>query len=146
MLTVTDLYTARGLALKSKGRNSRGAEFAGPCPLCGGRDRFLVWPEQNDGRGSYSCRQCGISGDVIQWLMDVEGMTFRQAAQAADAAEDAAPEEQPAEDSEDEPMTSADVEAAEQAVVEDAPWYIRMLDALFFYQGAEGQSVASTGE
>ena len=83
MLTVTDLYTARGLALKSKGRNSRGAEFAGPCPLCGGRDRFLVWPEQNDGRGSYSCRQCGISGDVIQWLMDVEGMTFRQAAQAA---------------------------------------------------------------
>ena len=83
MLTVTDLYTARGLALKSKGRNSRGAEFAGPCPLCGGKDRFLVWPEQNDGRGSYSCRQCGISGDVIQWLMDVEGMTFRQAAQAA---------------------------------------------------------------
>ena len=83
MMTVTDLYTARGLALKSKGRNSRGAEFAGPCPLCGGRDRFLVWPEQNDGRGSYSCRQCGISGDVIQWLMDVEGMTFRQAAQAA---------------------------------------------------------------
>ena len=83
MLTVTDLYTTRGLALKSKGRNSRGAEFAGPCPLCGGRDRFLVWPEQNDGRGSYSCRQCGISGDVIQWLMDVEGMTFRQAAQAA---------------------------------------------------------------
>ncbi len=73
---------------------------------------------------------------------DAEG----QAAQAADAAEDAAPEEQPAEDSEDEPMTSADVEAAEQAVVEDAPWYIRMLDALFFYQGAEGQSVASTGE
>ena len=83
MMTVTDLYTARGLALKSKGRNSRGAEFAGPCPLCGGRDRFLVWPEQNDGRGSYSCRQCGISGDVIQWLMDVEGMTFRQAAQTA---------------------------------------------------------------
>ena len=71
MLTITDLYTARGLALKSKGRNSRGAEFAGPCPLCGGKDRFLVWPEQNDGNGSYSCRQCGISGDVIQWFMDV---------------------------------------------------------------------------
>lgn len=83
MLTITDLYTARGLALKGKGRNSRGAEFAGPCPLCGGRDRFLVWPEQNDGHGSYSCRQCGISGDVIQWLMDVEGMTFQEAAKAA---------------------------------------------------------------
>lgn len=83
MLTITDLYTARGLALKSKGRNSRGAEFAGPCPLCGGKDRFLVWPEQNDGNGSYSCRQCGISGDVIQWFMDVEGLTFQAAAKAA---------------------------------------------------------------
>lgn len=83
MLTITDLYTARGLALKGKGRNSRGAELAGPCPLCGGRDRFLVWPEQNDGMGSFSCRQCGISGDVIQWLMDVDGMTFQEAAKAA---------------------------------------------------------------
>lgn len=79
--------------------------------------------------------------DAADTDADAEG----QAAQDADAAEDA-PAEQPAEDSEDEPMTSADVEAAEQAVVEDAPWYIRMLDALFFYQGAEGQSVASTGE
>lgn len=83
MLTITDLYTARGLALKSKGRNSRGAEFAGPCPLCGGRDRFLVWPEQNDGQGSFSCRQCGISGDVIEWFMRVDGMTFQEAAKAA---------------------------------------------------------------
>lgn len=83
MLTITDLYTARGLALKSKGRNSRGAEFAGPCPLCGGRDRFLVWPEQNDGHGSFSCRQCGISGDVIEWLMRVDGMSFQEAAKAA---------------------------------------------------------------
>lgn len=79
--------------------------------------------------------------DAADTDADAEG----QAAQDADAAEDA-PAEQPAEDSEDEPMTSADVEAAEQAVVEDAPWYIRMLDALFFYQGADGQSVASTGE
>lgn len=79
--------------------------------------------------------------DAADTDADAEG----QAAQDVDAAEDA-PAEQPAEDSEDEPMTSADVEAAEQAVVEDAPWYIRMLDALFFYQGAEGQSVASTGE
>jgi len=83
MVTVTDLYTARGLALKSKGRNARGAEFAGPCPDCGGKDRFLVWPEQNDGRGSYACRQCEKRGDVIQFLMDFDGLDFKAAAAAA---------------------------------------------------------------
>lgn len=46
----------------------------------------------------------------------------------------------------DGPMTSTDVEQAEQAVLADAPWYIKMLDALFFYQGADGQAVASSGE
>lgn len=46
----------------------------------------------------------------------------------------------------DGPMTSTDVEQAEQAALADAPWYIKMLDALFFYQGADGQAVASSGE
>ena len=41
--------------------------------------------------------------------------------------------------------TGFDVEA-EQAALADAPWYIKMLDALFFYQGADGQAVASSGE
>ncbi len=39
-----------------------------------------------------------------------------------------------------------DAAAAAAGDAADASWYIRMLDALFFYQGAEGQSVASTGE
>lgn len=43
------------------------------------------------------------------------------------------------------PNTSAEVEAAEQAVANDAPWYIKVLDAFFFYQGVEGQTVSSTG-
>lgn len=50
-----------------------------------------------------------------------------------------------ADDGEDEPQTSADVEEAEQAIVNDAPWYIKILDAVFFYQGIEGQTVSSTG-
>lgn len=44
-----------------------------------------------------------------------------------------------------EPTTSAEAEAAERAVVEDAPWYIQLLDAIFFYQGTSGQKVTSTG-
>lgn len=43
------------------------------------------------------------------------------------------------------PNTSAEVEAAEQAVANDAPWYIKVLDAFFFYQGVEDQTVSSTG-
>ena len=27
----------------------QGPEYAGPCPLCGGSDRFHVWPEQETG-------------------------------------------------------------------------------------------------
>ena len=44
-----------------------------------------------------------------------------------------------------EPTTSAEAEAAERAVVEDAPWYIQLLDAIFFYHGTSGQKVTSTG-
>ena len=62
-------------------------------------------------------------------------------ADAAGEPDAAAPEpETPAE-----PTTSAEAEAAERAVVEDAPWYIRLLDAIFFYQGTSGQKVTSTG-
>ena len=35
----------------------------GPCPLCGGRDRFR-WDDK-DGRGTYYCNQCG-AGNGIQ--------------------------------------------------------------------------------
>ena len=64
-------------------RGAKGAEHHGPCPGCGGDDRFHVWPEQNGGQGSYWCRQCGKAGDLIQYLRDFEGMTFKEAARAA---------------------------------------------------------------
>lgn len=41
--------------------------------------------------------------------------------------------------------SSAEVKAAEQKVAEDAPWYIKMLDTIFFYTGVDGQKVTSTG-
>lgn len=37
------------------------------------------------------------------------------------------------------------VEAAEQKVAQDAPWYIKMLDTVFMFNGVEGQEVASSG-
>lgn len=44
-----------------------------------------------------------------------------------------------------EPTTSAEAEAAERAVTANEPWYIQLLDTIFFYQGTSGQKVSSSG-
>ena len=58
--------------------STNGGEYASPCPDCGGKDRFRIQPEYKGGR--YFCRQCGKSGDDIQFLIDFQGMSFRDAA------------------------------------------------------------------
>ena len=55
-----------------------GGEYHGPCPWCGGSDRFIVWPFQQD-HGTYRCRQCGKAGDAIQYLREQKDMTYKQA-------------------------------------------------------------------
>lgn len=62
-----------------KASSIAGGEWQGPCPGCGGTDRFHVWPAQCDGRGAYWCRGCGKWGDNIQFLRDFEGLGFREA-------------------------------------------------------------------
>ena len=60
--------------------NTHGGEYAGPCPQCGGEDRFRVWPDHPDSdTGRYWCRQCDWSGDGIQYLRDVHGLSFPEA-------------------------------------------------------------------
>lgn len=44
-----------------------------------------------------------------------------------------------------EPSTASEVEAAEAAVFESSPWYLKVLDTVFFFSGTEGQAVVSTG-
>lgn len=46
----------------------------------------------------------------------------------------------------DAPMTSVEVEQAEQAVYDDCPWYFQVLDAVFFFDADEGRQVSSTGD
>ena len=59
------------------GMKRKGAyEWAGPCPSCGGEDRF-IW--RTDGRQRGFCRQCGWTGDSIQLLIDFAGLTFPEA-------------------------------------------------------------------
>lgn len=61
-------------SMKAKGPH----EFAGPCPECGGEDRFIVWPDKPNG-GEYWCRGCGRQGDAIQYLRDFCGMDYAEA-------------------------------------------------------------------
>lgn len=76
MLNVLEMAQATVRLKKAAG--TRGGEYQGPCPDCGGRDRFHVWPEERVG-GSYWCRQCGKGGDAIQFARDFKGLGFRAA-------------------------------------------------------------------
>jgi putative DNA primase/helicase len=49
---------------------------AGPCPSCGGRDRFTF--DNRKGRGDFYCRGCG-AGDGFELLHRVHGWTFPEA-------------------------------------------------------------------
>jgi hypothetical protein len=76
-MNVLDLAQRRVKLRKVSG--TYGGEWQGPCPGCGGQDRFHVWPGQQDGKGSYWCRGCDNSGDNIQFLIEFEKMTFKEA-------------------------------------------------------------------
>lgn len=58
---------------------TNGGEWAGPCPFCGGTDRFRVWPTPIDGKPRYWCRQCGQSGDAIEYVKQRDGVGFVEA-------------------------------------------------------------------
>lgn len=60
-------------------RVSSVGEAAGPCPFCGGHDRFVVWPASSDRDGRAWCRRCRWVGDVIALYRDLEGVTFVRA-------------------------------------------------------------------
>ena len=73
-MTILDLIPHK----MNKAGNKDGGEYHGPCPLCKGTDRFHVWPGQGE-HGTWWCRGCGKGGDAIQYLIEVEGMHFKDA-------------------------------------------------------------------
>lgn len=76
-MNTLDLALRRTKLRKVSG--TKGGEWQGPCPGCGGTDRFHVRPEDQNGKGGYGCRGCGKYGDNIQFLRDFEGMSFKEA-------------------------------------------------------------------
>lgn len=49
----------------------------GPCPSCGGKDRFRF--DNKEGKGTFYCNACG-PGDGVKLAMMANGWSFRQAA------------------------------------------------------------------
>ena len=73
-ISLADIAIARGFVLKRSGR-----ELVGPCPLCGGHDRFAI----NVAEQLFNCRGCFGKGRgaiaFVRWLDDVG---FRDAVEA----------------------------------------------------------------
>lgn len=67
------LQVAQNLGVSLK---RQGGEWVGPCPACGGTDRFAVHQK----RAIFNCsHQGGPGGDVIAMLMHAKGLDFMQA-------------------------------------------------------------------
>jgi putative DNA primase/helicase len=60
----------RGIKLKRAG-----AELLGPCPVCGGTDRFALHTKKQ----VWNCRGCGTGGDIIALVQHLDGGDFKTA-------------------------------------------------------------------
>lgn len=60
------------------GSAGRGVEYHGPCPQCGGNDRFHIWPEHPQG-AQFWCRGCGKGGDLIEFYRWRDNLSYRDA-------------------------------------------------------------------
>jgi len=85
-MNLVEIAQGVGLDLK-KVAETDGGEYHGPCPACGGKDRFIIQPNKKKNKcyGGYWCRQCGIHGDAIQFCREFYGMSFEEAARHVNA-------------------------------------------------------------
>jgi putative DNA primase/helicase len=62
--------------IERRGINLRGrVDRCGPCPLCGGHDRFSI----NTKKQVWNCRGCCVGGDIIALVQHLEGCDFQTA-------------------------------------------------------------------
>lgn len=67
---IMDELERRGVKLRRSG-----AEMVGPCPACGGEDRFAV----NLRKNVFHCRKAGAGGDAIAMVQYIDGCDFLRA-------------------------------------------------------------------
>ncbi len=71
-LPISDVVDRLGIA----GLKRMGGELVGPCPLCGGRDRFAINLRSN----VFLCRRCDIrGGDQIALVRQILNLSFLEA-------------------------------------------------------------------
>jgi hypothetical protein len=104
ILAVAQRYGAR---LKKVGVAD---DFAGPCPVCGGKDRFFV----NRKRGIWGCRGCCVGGDAIALVRHATSASFTDAVRQL-AGDAPTPEHKPAREQEEAKSKARDAEAARHA-------------------------------
>jgi hypothetical protein len=77
-IDITQFISLSGL---KKVATSRGGEYKGQCPFCGGDDRFVVWPAEN----KWSCRHCVDTSltpqDAIDFIRKRDDIGFVEALQ-----------------------------------------------------------------
>ena len=67
-MRIEDEIGRRGIQLRRSGNN----EYCGPCPKCGGRDRFSI----NTRKQLFNCRGCRKGGDVIELVKFLDRTSF----------------------------------------------------------------------
>jgi phage/plasmid primase-like uncharacterized protein len=67
---IESVIEERGIKL-----NGLGSDRSGPCPQCGGEDRFSI----NTDKQIFYCRQCEATGDVIDLVQLLDQCGFREA-------------------------------------------------------------------
>jgi phage/plasmid primase-like uncharacterized protein len=84
---IEDECERRGIQLKGKG-----ADRCGPCPVCGGTDRFAI----NIGKQVFYCRNCNVGGDVIALVRHLNDCTFAEAVELLTGEQARTPAQPPA--------------------------------------------------
>jgi hypothetical protein len=69
LVPIEDEVARRGIVLKGT------VDRCGPCPVCGGTDRFAI----NVRKQVFRCRQCDVGGDVITMVRHLDGRSFHEA-------------------------------------------------------------------
>jgi putative DNA primase/helicase len=68
-VAIDQVIVWRGIKLRGK------IERVGPCPRCGGTDRFSI----NTRKGVFNCRGCNVGGDAMSLTRFLDGSSFRDA-------------------------------------------------------------------
>jgi Toprim domain/CHC2 zinc finger len=68
-MRIEDEVARRGIKLVGRG------ERVGPCPVCGGRDRFSI----NVKKQVWNCRGCARGGDIVDMVQHLDGVDFKAA-------------------------------------------------------------------